>query len=69
MRAMNWKNLIADLMDSGMTQAEIAEKCLTSQGHVSDLYRGVRVQPGWALGERLRALHRKCRRRMERSSA
>jgi len=66
---MNWKNLIADLMDSGMTQAEIADACLTSQGHISDLYRGARLQPGWALGDRIRNLHRKCRRRMERSSA
>ncbi len=55
---MNWPNLIKDLLDTGMTQAKIADVCGTGQSHVSALLRGDRRQPGWALGDRLIALHR-----------
>lgn len=56
--AMNWPTIIQDLLTAGMTQAEIAESCDTGQSHVSGLLRGERKQPGWALGDRLLALHR-----------
>lgn len=53
---MDWTSLIQQLLDSGMTQAEIADACDTGQSHISGLYRGDRKCPNWELGERLRAL-------------
>ena len=55
---MNWPNIIQELIDSGLTQAQIAELCNTGQSHISSILRGSRKQPGWALGDRLIALHR-----------
>lgn len=54
---MNWKKLIQDLMDAGVTQAVIADKCGTSQGYISGLYRGDRKSPNYELGSKLVALH------------
>jgi CRP-like cAMP-binding protein len=56
--SMNWTSIIQDLLDAGMTQAQIADACDTGQSHVSGLLRGDRKQPGWSLGDRLIALHR-----------
>lgn len=55
---MNWTSIIQDLLDSGLTQAQLAELADTGQSHISGLLRGERKQPGWALGDRLLALHR-----------
>lgn len=55
---MNWKNIIQDLIESGLTQTKIAEMAETGQSHISALLRGDRKQPGWALGDRLISLHR-----------
>jgi len=54
---MNWKNLIADLIAMGMTQAEIAARCGCKQTTISDLSRGAANEPRYALGEKLRKLH------------
>lgn len=54
---MNWTSIIQDLLLAGMTQAEIADSCDTVQGHISDLLRGKRKQPGWSLGNKLLSLH------------
>ena len=67
---MNWPSIIQDLIDSGLTQAQIAELALTGQSHISGLLRGERKQPGWALGDRLLALHRKrCCGKIEKAAA
>lgn len=66
---MNWTNLIQDLLDAGMTQAEIAEKCDTGQSHISCLYRGERKCPNYDLGEALVALHKRVMRRANRKAA
>lgn len=55
---MEWTTIIQDLIDSGMTQADIAKASLTGQSHISGLARGERRQPGWLLGDRLLKLHR-----------
>ncbi len=55
---MDWKKLIGDIIASGLTQAEIAKRCQTGQSYISELSRGVRTQPSWVIGERLRTLHR-----------
>jgi transcriptional regulator with XRE-family HTH domain len=54
---MDWPNIIQDLIDSGMTQSEIAESCDTGQSHVSALLRGDRKNPNWPLGQRILDLH------------
>jgi hypothetical protein len=55
--AMNWPNIISDLMESGMTQAQIADAVDTGQSHISGLRRGDRKIPNWQLGDRLIRLH------------
>jgi predicted transcriptional regulator len=55
---MNWKTTIQDLIESGLTQNQIAEMAETGQSHISSLLRGDRKQPGWSLGDRLLSLHR-----------
>lgn len=57
--AMNWTSIIQALLDSGMTQSQIAEECDTGQSHISGLYRGDRKQPNWELGDRILALYQK----------
>lgn len=59
---MNWKNLIAELIATGMTQPEIAARCGCGQTTVSELARGVTAEPRWALGEKLKKLHADKRR-------
>ena len=55
---MNWKTLIAELQQRGMTQAEIGEACGTSQSTISSLIvRG--GEPAYSLGAKLRELHKK----------
>lgn len=55
---MDWKKIIQDLTDSGLTQVQIAESCNTGQSHISALSNGVRRSPNWQLGEALIKLHR-----------
>jgi transcriptional regulator with XRE-family HTH domain len=56
---MNWKTLIQDLKDRGLTQEEIAAHVGCSQNYVSDLYNGKRGQAlSYELGQRLVALHK-----------
>lgn len=55
---MDWKIIIHELQESGLTQQQIAEACETGQSHVSSLARGERLEPRWSLGERLLRLHR-----------
>ncbi len=66
---MNWPSIIQDIIASGLTQAQIADRCETGQSHISGLLRGERKQPGWALGDRLLALHRERRGKTEQAAA
>jgi transcriptional regulator with XRE-family HTH domain len=51
---MDWKNIIHELQESGMTQQEIADACNTGQSHISSLANGKRHEPRYSLGDRLR---------------
>lgn len=62
---MNWKNLIADLIASGMTQVQIATKAGCSQASISELQTGKTAQPNYAIGSALVALHKKATRRKQ----
>ncbi|MEK7499827.1 MAG: hypothetical protein AAB649_04440 [Patescibacteria group bacterium] len=61
---MNWTKIIQDLLDAGLTQAQIADSCATGQSHISGLYRGERKCPNYDLGEKILALHSiKCKKK------
>ena len=55
---MNWKSLIADLAQAGVTQKAIGQVIGLSQPAVSDLARGRSNRIEWAAGQHLIALHR-----------
>jgi transcriptional regulator with XRE-family HTH domain len=54
---MDWTKIIKDLIDSGLTQARIAELCGTGQSYISGLLRNERKRPSWELGNSLLRLH------------
>ncbi len=54
---MDWKNIIEDLQESGMTQAEIGEAIGKSQAWVCALAKGQYSDVRWSDGEALRKLH------------
>ena len=56
---MNWREIIKELRENGLSQVEIARVCGCDQSTISDLERGVAKDPRHALGERIRAMHRK----------
>ena len=61
---MNWKLIISDLKDCGVTQMQIASLCGSSQGHISELLTGKCKQPNWQLGDALLKLHQQhCRKK------
>lgn len=66
---MNWKNLITDLVASGMTQVQIAEKAGCRQASISDLYTGKTSQPSYAIGAALVAMHKKAVRQLSKQAA
>jgi transcriptional regulator with XRE-family HTH domain len=54
---MDWKTLIAELMDRGWTQQRLAELAGCKQPTISDLKRGDLTDPRDSVGSRLRSLH------------
>jgi predicted transcriptional regulator len=54
---MNWKQIIHELMESGVTQAEIGTHIERSQGYISDLYSGRRKGLEYTAGQKLISLH------------
>ena len=55
---MDWKKLIQDLIDAGMTQVEIAAECEVAQSSVSALASGKSNSPRYEFGVRLESLRR-----------
>jgi len=56
---MDWKALITDLMNTGLSQATIGQHLGMSQAWVSDLVRGRTSTMHWEVGEKLIALHKR----------
>jgi transcriptional regulator with XRE-family HTH domain len=54
----NWSKLIREIMDSGMTQKVIAERCNTGQSYISGLLNKKKKSPNWQLGQNLIELHK-----------
>lgn len=65
---MDWKLVIGDLEDSGLTQREIAEKAGCSQPYVSQLKSGARKKPKFDVGRALVDLHSTIKPRRNRKS-
>lgn len=67
---MNWKNIVSELSEMGVTQHQIAAACGVSQAAISDLKVGNVQEPRYAFGSALVALHTKhSRRRVKQVSA
>jgi hypothetical protein len=56
---MDWKTMIADLREAGMSQVEIGAALGKSQAWVSAVSVGMFADLKWNDGEALRALHTK----------
>jgi transcriptional regulator with XRE-family HTH domain len=54
---MDWKKLLEDLSAAGWSQAQIAERCGAAQTTVSELARGVTLDPRYGFGAALQKLH------------
>lgn len=60
---MDWKNLISELTQAGMTQAQIAQRVGVTQSLVSELFTGKAAEPRYGLAMKLIRLHRGLKRR------
>jgi transcriptional regulator with XRE-family HTH domain len=61
---MNWKILIAEIQEyGGLTQAEVGEKCGTTQSTISSLANRSGGEPSFSLGSKLKELHKKLARK------
>ena len=66
---MNWKSLLHDLRELGMTQEEIAAALCSTQSCISDLATGKTRDPAFAVGDKLQRLHAKLMRRVRAKAA
>ena len=58
---MNWKAIIQELLDQGMTQAEIAHGIGLKQPSIAELLSGRTKEMMWRTGDRLIKLHHRKR--------
>lgn len=56
---MNWKQLINDILESGMTQAQLGAELGRNQAWVSEFVRGKIKTVRWEDGQQLIELHKK----------
>lgn len=59
---MDWKLLIADLMEREWTQGQIASYCDCGQATISELAKGKTINPSFKLGQALISLHKSKRK-------
>lgn len=60
---MDWKQIVADIQASGVSQVQIAEACGCSQATVSELATGKNCDPRASIALRVLQLHKKALRR------
>lgn len=60
---MDWKQIISDMRENGLTQAQIAERAKVAQSFVSELSTGAAKDPRFSIGQRLISLHRSVTRK------
>jgi len=58
---MNWTNIILELMESGLSQAQIGERIGRSQAWVSAVAQGKYQDVRWGDGDALMKLHTEAR--------
>lgn len=57
---MNWQKIVSEILDSGMTQTELAKQVHCSQNLISNLLTGVRgKRVSYEIGASLVAEHKK----------
>lgn len=66
---MNWKNLLAELAELGLTQNQIAARCKCAQATISGLAIGSSSEPRHGLGEKLIACLKQARKSNARKEA
>ena len=69
MLVMDWKQLIADITQLGISQADIATRTGIAASAISELATGKTKEPRWTTGQKLRALHRSAKRRPSKQEA
>jgi transcriptional regulator with XRE-family HTH domain len=69
MGRMNWVDTIALLKEAGYTQPQIAGACKCAQSTISDLASGKRTICRYEIGESLKALAAKAKRKLARVKA
>lgn len=70
MRAMQWKNVIAEIQSrQGWTQPQIAKAAGCAQATISDLATGKTSEPRFALGQVLLALSKKPSRKAKQTAS
>ena len=56
---MDWNKIVAEIKETGLTQAQIADEIGVSVGTLSELCSGKVSEPKWSKGDALLALHAK----------
>ena len=66
---MDWKTIIKEIQDCGLTQNQIKAACGCSQSLISAIATGTKGNPSFATGQAMIALHKKVVRKAKRESA
>ena len=66
---MNWQKLITELIESGMTQQEVADAAKCSQAFISDLKAGKRTGCEYSIGAKLVELSVKAKKHTKKQAA
>lgn len=67
---MDWKKLIQDLLDQGMSQAEIADGIGIKQPSLNEILNSdTRTDVRWRTGDKLIALHKRVMKRVNKKAA
>ena len=54
---MDWNKIVAEIKETGLTQAQVADAVGVSVGTLSELCSGKVSEPKWSRGDALIALH------------
>ena len=66
---MDWKSIVKEMKDCGLTQNQIKAACGCSQSLISGIATGVKKNPSYATGQAMLALHKKAIRAARKESA
>jgi transcriptional regulator with XRE-family HTH domain len=54
---MDWNKIVAEIKETGLTQAQIADAIGVSAGTLSEICSGKVSEPKWSRGDALLAIH------------